>query len=657
MKNLSGLPAVPLITHDPYFSLWDFGMLPTADEVRHWSGAEKTLSGAIEIDGKMLRFLGRSGKKPMTIKSETVTPLSTVYVYEELGIRFSLKFTSPLLPDDLDVLSTPVSFVEFFVEFTDGKRHEVKLDLTVNAALCASGEIMPPMRSGAFADGALKFIYMGQTQQKILSGAGDHLTIDWGYLMLASADGQLDDAPENNAEQLRYRQSFSEPGKSTLLIGYDDVASINYFGRLLPAYYAREGRTLTEAMKDFYDRREELLSRCEAFGKLMLEEAGALGGEDYARLVTAAYRQSVAAHKLVADPEGKLLFISKENDSNGCAATVDVSYPSMPLYLKYCPELVRGMLRPVLRFARMPVWKADFVPHDVGRYPWLTGQFYASKARRKGQETGRALPPLYLYSDSEDLYVFEKQMPVEESANMILMLAAAAHADGDLTLCRDNQDLLQRWCSYLIEFGEDPGEQLCTDDFAGHLAGNVNLSAKAMMAVAAYAWILGSLGDVDNGKKYSAKAEAMADSWLSRAQAPEGYTYLTFDKVGWSQKYNLVWDKLFGFGLLPDSFYEQEIRSYLPRMNTYGLPLDSRADYTKSDWSLWCAAMTDSREILDAFTKPLVRFLEETPSRVPFSDFYDTKTGVYERFMARSVQGGIFMPLLMRDWKGKRRES
>ncbi len=657
MKNYSGMPAVPLFTHDPFFSYWDCGVLPTADVVRHWSGAEKNLKGMIEIDGRMLRFIGRGGKRPMALVSETVTPLSSLYRYEELGVSLTVKYTSPLLPDDLDILSTPVSFVEFAVDFTDRRAHQVKLSLTFDAGFCAAGEIRPAMRSGAFSRGELRFVYMGQNRQNILSGAGDHLTQDWGYLMLASSEGIVDDSPNNNAVELRYRAAFTEPGQALLLVGYDDIASINYFGRLLPAYYARKGKTLTRAMEEFHARREELLARCAAFDGQLLQEAEALGGKAYAKILTAAYRQSVAAHKLAEDPEGQLLFISKENDSNGCAATADVSYPSVPLFLKYCPELVRGMLRPVLKFARSEVWHYDFAPHDAGRYPWLTGQFYGSRARVKGQETGSALPPLYLYTDSEDLYKPERQMPVEESANMILMLAAAARADGDLTLCRENLDLTERWCGYLLTFGEDPGEQLCTDDFAGHLAHNINLSAKALMGVAAYAWILEQLGRKAEAGAYMAKAKAMADSWLKRAQAPEGYTYLTFDGQGWSQKYNLVWDKLFGFGLLPDSFYEQELDSYLPRMNAYGLPLDSRADYTKSDWSLWCAAMSGRRSVLDAFTAPMARFLEETLNRVPFSDWYDTVTGTYEQFMARSVQGGLFMPLLMQAWHPERKQK
>ena len=146
------------------------------------------------------------------------------------------------------------------------------------------------------------------------------------------------------------------------------------------------------------------------------------------------------------------------------------------------------------------------------------------------------------------------------------------------------------------------------------------------------------------------KAKAYAESWLKRAFNGK-YSYLTFEGVGWSQKYNLVWDKLFGWNLLPEAFYEAEIRSYLERMNEYGLPLDNRAEITKSDWSMWVASLTDDKEIFAKMVAPMAKFLAETPNRVPFSDFYDTVTGYDERFIARSVQGGCFMPLLMEKWR------
>ena len=149
------------------------------------------------------------------------------------------------------------------------------------------------------------------------------------------------------------------------------------------------------------------------------------------------------------------------------------------------------------------------------------------------------------------------------------------------------------------------------------------------------------------------KARTMGKSWLERAYNGE-YSWLTFNGNGWSQKYNLVWDKLFGWNILPEEFYRKELRSYLPRINTYGLPLDSRAPYTKSDWTMWVAAMADEQEVFDALTAPMAKFLRESTSRVPFTDFYDTEEGTCECFIGRSVQGGCFMPLLMKKWTAKR---
>ena len=583
----------------------------------------------------------------MPLVSSRVTPLSTVYMFAAAGVQLTLTFTSALLPDDLDILSTPISYISCDVIPVDGKSHDITVEMWAFADFCHAGEYEPPMRLDFYSEGGINYGYMGRLHQNILGGSGDQISCDWGYLYLASED-QIDEAPERIDLMLRHRKHAVGQLHTLLLIGYEEIASINYFGRILPAYYQRNGKTITQALREFYDRRHEILERCAAFDEALLTEARSKGGEDYALILSAAYRQTIAAHKLVADLDGTPLFISKENDSNGCAATVDVSYPSVPLFLMYCPELVRGMLRPIFRFARMPVWTYDFAPHDVGRYPILTGQVYGARQRAKHQAMGIAHPPYYLYPATADAYLLHRQMPVEESADMLLMVASCGKADGDYTLAKENLDLLEQWCRYLQEFGNDPGEQLCTDDFAGHLAHNVNLSAKAILGIAAFGQILQALGQGEKAEAYFRQAKEMMESWLVRADAG-GYTRLAFGADGWSMKYNLVWDKLLGLDLIPDAFYEKEIASYLPRMERYGLPLDSRAPYSKTDWILWTAAMA-AEEDFPKFVTPVADYLRQTDTRVPFSDYYDTETGRYEKFIARSVKGGLFMPLLMDRW-------
>ena len=654
MKKSVRLPSYPLITHDPNFSIWMPQDNPAAFDTVHWSNIPKQLLGMLTIDGVGYRFLGRNGKAAMKVISREVTPLSTVFVLGACGVQLTMKFTSPLLLDDLDICSTPVTYIQFAVEFTDGKPHTVDFSFSAMGTLCCNGEDTPKMRIGLFKDHGLSFGYMGQYVQAHLKGSGDRTTPDSGYAFLAcrEADGEIVNPPSAYTAHLQAVRKISEPCAFTVMIAYDEVASINYFGRILPGYWARNGKTITEALYEFADREDEILRRCEEFDRRLLRDAKKLGGEDYGIIVSAAYRQSVAAHKLAADVNGELLFISKEDDSNGCAATVDVSYPSIPLFLLYRPELVAAMCRPIFKFARMPIWHYDFAPHDAGRYPIVTGQVYAALDRVQNGNSGFTYPPYYLYPKTAEAYRFETQMPVEESGNMLLMLAAVGYASGDWSLAEENLDLLRQWCRYLLDFGEDPGEQLCTDDFAGHLAHNVNLSAKATMGVAAFGMILKALGEAEEGERYAKRAAEMAESWLRRADQG-GYTSLTFDGAGWSQKYNLVWDKLFGLKLLPDSFYETELASYLTRMADYGLPLDSRCPSTKSDWTMWCASMADDRQTFVRFVKPMVRYLAEAQPRVPFCDLYDTEQGIGPKFVARSVQGGLFMPLLMAKWRKK----
>lgn len=227
---------------------------------------------------------------------------------------------------------------------------------------------------------------------------------------------------------------------------------------------------------------------------------------------------------------------------------------------------------------------------------------------------------------------------------MLIMMYAAVYFGASDELITRYSDLAEKWVRYLTEFGEDPGEQLCTDDFAGHLAHNINLSAKAVMGVACYARML-ELAQDPEAEKWMEKARVMAKSWLERAKAGD-HTALTFDGDGWSMKYNLIWDKVLGFELLPEEFYKKECASYIPRINTYGLPLDSRRTYTKSDWELWTACLISDREYFESIVAPIAKYMRETQTRVPFSDWYDTVTGDYQHFIARSVQGGLYMPFI-----------
>lgn len=650
MKTLR-VPSVPLITHDPYFSLWSPYDHLYDGTTCHWTGREQTLTGTATIDGVTYRFMGAGETSPtMTQSSLQITPTSSAYTFEAGGLALTLRFTSPLLLNDLERLSMPCTFLDFSVNAIDGAVHTVTVTFTFDEAFCHSTSEHERMTGGVHAMSNGCAAWMGRRQQPLLAHSGDNVTIDWGYLYLAR--------PNGNGGTVRYEETplrtrlcgewqfdmVGEPQTAFFVVGYDDVAAIEYFGVPTKAYWAREGKTILEALSESMTRHRALLSRCEVFGEQLVRDAERIGGKDYARLCTLAYRQSIAAHKLIADSSGEAVFLSKECFSNGCIGTVDVSYPSVPLYLLYNPELVKGMMRPVLAFAHMPVWGFDFAPHDVGRYPYATGQVYG--AMHHGCGEGDVFPPYYLYPDGTNVYDLHCQMPVEECGNMLIMAAAVTMADGSADFAAPYDDLWEKWVSYLLTFGADPGEQLCTDDFAGHLAHNVNLSAKAIMGVEAYSVILRYGGRAEEAAAYHERARDMAADWARRADRGD-HTALTFDnESGWSLKYNLIWDRLFGSDLFSPELYQKEVSWYIAHQNTYGVPLDSRRDYTKSDWILWCAAMSDEREKRQTLIAPIARFLEETADRVPFSDWYETVTGEHHSFQNRTVQGGLFMPLL-----------
>jgi hypothetical protein len=241
----------------------------------------------------------------------------------------------------------------------------------------------------------------------------------------------------------------------------------------------------------------------------------------------------------------------------------------------------------------------------------------------------------------------EDQMPVEESGNMLLMTSALEKFGDSSELTKRYWPLLTRWAEYLMSKGLDPENQLCTDDFAGHLAHNANLSIKAILALAAYGKMAATLGHAETAGEYERLARDYAQRWMQMDEENKHFR-LAFDRAGtWSQKYNLIWDKLLDLNIFPAEVVQDELAFYTAHANQYGVPLDNRRTYTKLDWLAWTASLSpDETGFENLFVKPAYEFANESPSRVPLTDWYDTVSGEQMGFQARSVVGGIFVRML-----------
>ncbi len=626
-----------------------------------------TLYSVVRVDGVAYRFLGGPAFLAQAAEqmSLTVGATQTRAVFRCGAIELGVTFTSALLADDLDLLSRPVATMTLSARALDARRHDIAVyvDMTGEWAVNLPHERVFWRHDQAHG---LRVASFRSEHQRILAEAGDHRRIEWGTAFLAIAEtageaiiGDIDQCRDGFAREGRLTAEGLKPAPRKVnynsdaiaavmltlpddgttrdvLIGYDDEWSVELMGQRLRPWWRRHETVdplamLADAMREAPD----IQARCAAFDVHLAAQAEAVGGPGYADLLALTWRHAIAAHKLAAGPDGRPLFFSKENFSNGCIATVDVTYPSAPLFLLFNPDLLKAMLDPVMAYCASPDWPHPFPAHDLGTYPLANGQTYRDFVKKRGPDEN----------------IVETQMPIEEAGNMLILVAALARADGNPDYAAPHWTLLRQWAEYLVGFGFDPGEQLCTDDFSGVLGHNVNLSAKAIMGIAGFAQVAAALGHTADADRYRTTAEVFAANWLDRARDGEA-TRLAFDQPGsWSLKYNLVWDRLLGLDLFPKAELRREQAFYRGKAEVYGVPLDGRGTLTKPEWMLWAACLADDPALLRDWTDRILRYANETPNRVPLSDLYFTESARQVGFQARSVVGGLFVALLANTWR------
>jgi hypothetical protein len=604
----------------------------------------------IRVDGQTFRLMGRDPESvpPLPQVNLTVKPTRSIYEFEGANVHVTLTFMTPALPQDLDALSLPLSFLTWQVRSVDGKTHAVSLYDSTSSELVVNktSEKVNWMREKA---GSLTALRIGTVEQPVVGSSGDDHRINWGYAYAAAsaaqasaaigadktllnafvADGKLpaaDDAQmpravNDNQPVMAFAFNLgnvaAEPVTRQVIVAYDEIVAIKYFGKKLLPFWKRNGATATEMLAKASRDYAKLAQRCAKFDADLTADAAKVGGEKYAQICALAYRQCVAACGLASDANKQPLFFTKENTSNGDIGTVDVFFPMDPQWLLLSPTLAKATLVPILSYANSWHWKFPNAPHDLGTYPIA-----------RGTDDGG------------------EGMPVEESGNMLILCDAVSQITGDSAWLTPWWPKLTQWAKYLEQYGLDPEEQLCTDDFMGHLAHNANLSVKAILGLAAYGDLCKMRGDHENAAKYAQLAKVDAAHWVQVA-ADGDHFRLAFDKPNtWSQKYNLVWDRILGLNVFPPSVAQMEVAHYKKVMQRYGVPLDSRTHLTKSDWTIWSASLADNQADFEAIISPMYDYLNATTARSPFADSYVTDDIHSDGMHARPVIGGVFIKML-----------
>lgn len=676
------LPAYPLFVNDPFFSVWSNGDVLNQTDTMFWNGHTKKTYGIVNVDGVSYSFLGVvDGAIPLQQTDVKVTAFTTDYTFSCDKFSLEVSFVSPLLPTDVELAARPTCYLAYSVT-PKCDIADLKVALALDESHCYD-RVDDFVIGGGFQADNYQTAFFGLNRQHPMSHTGDSFAADWGYTyvaakqayFLAESDWQYfvnsGNARYNYIEnQRKLILGFDEyaaavAGKTIegkMVVAFDDLCSIFYFGEWLKGYYFRKGKTIFDAIDETYNDLPQTLDKLAVF-EADLNRRLAKYDDDYRLLCLAALRQTMGAHKIVEDGKGRLLFLSKECHSNGCIATADITYPSMPLFLLYNPALVQGMLTPIFDFAAMPVWKFDFAPHDAGTYPYCLGQMYAVKGNadkndrfvsnmfRRNRQSGIIVshPMVYQYPANAEIYNFDCQMPIEECSNMIIAAYASVRCGGDDNVLRQNYDTLKTWFNYLRRAGLVPERQLCTDDFVERLDKNVNLSAKAIVAIKCFALIAEHMGNTSDKIAAEDCLNAYVKEFYERFDGAD-HLPLTYDseQSTYGLKYNMAYDVLFGFGLFDKTMREKEVDCYLSHTGKLSVPLDNRYDLTKTDWILYACTLTDDRAKQRELYKGVAEFLRTSTCRVPFGDLYHVETGLIKDFQNRTVQGGIFI-LLLKD--------
>lgn len=432
------------------------------------------------------------------------------------------------------------------------------------------------------------------------------------------------------------------------------------------------------------------------------------GADDYVDIVAVSARQVMGATHFVGTPEDPLLFL-KEISSDGNTQTIDVIFPAFPFFMYTNPRWLAYLLEPLIEHMLSGQYPNKYAMHDIGsRYPNATGYPDGHDEYMPVEECGNILiMGLALANEikfgkensvSSNWSPMGKPLLPSASDQKVFPLTAGKE-DGILYIddawiggpqslkaaerwINRSYRLWKQWTQYLVDFALEPANQLSTDDFAGWLALQTNLALKGIIGIKAMAGLSEIVGNEADAKTYNSIAGEYIAKWeqfgLSRDKT---HFKVAYDWWGsWTTIYNLYADSLLCFrvgsdskdtipiaavtahdgkqkplhppqtdeaGFVPKHVYQIASDWYYQVRQKYGLPLDSRHLYTKTDWEFFAMSVAAPKvraEILES----VARWVNETNTDRPLTDLHDTENqGGFPgpNFFARPVIGGHFAPL------------
>ncbi len=265
-------PAVPLVTSDPYLSVWSMADHLTDDTTRHWTRREHPLVSLIRVDGKTYRLMGKSpGNVPaMPQVGLTVLPTRSIYNFQDDRVHVRLTFMTPALPEDLDVLSRPLTYLTWDVRSIDGALHDIAIYDSTSALLAVNSPDQA-VEWGRETVGKLTVLRAGTVDQTLLRPSGDDTRIDWGYVYAAaptegvfaavsagesSINGFVEQGkltPTNDSRMPRAANDHkpcltfqfdvgrvgANPVSRHLMVAYDEIFAIRFLGRNLRPFWRK----------------------------------------------------------------------------------------------------------------------------------------------------------------------------------------------------------------------------------------------------------------------------------------------------------------------------------------------------------------------------------------------------------------------------------